>query len=731
MTSLLPKSLHHIKIAVPGPFQEPLIYQHDQALAAGIRCKVPLGRRQVIGITVDENTPTGDIDPSKLKAIIEVLDQQPVLPNSILTLADWMSRYYQHEFSSSYFLALPALLRKGEAATLKAETWLTLTPAGEAIDIEQLKRSAKQQALMAFLQPQQRCSMPHARDHGFDLTLAKTLEKKGLLSIDNLAHHDAIKISAELSETPLTLNNEQQQALTQLTGEGFTPSLLEGVTGSGKTEVYLQAIADCLKNNKRALVLVPEIGLTPQTVRRFRQRFVDDIVVLHSGLSDLQRQQNWLRAAFGQAAIVIGTRSAVLTPIPDLGLIIIDEEHDQSYKQQDSLRYHARDIAILRAKNEAVPIVLGSATPSLESLHHAINGRYRYLQLNQRATGQALPYVETVDMRQQQQQHGLSEKLLIRIKEHLNDGNQVLLFLNRRGYAPSWFCEDCGWIADCVYCDAHLTHHRHNNLNICHHCGFQQPPIKQCPNCHSHSLTAMGTGTERAEEFLSQCLPDVPMIRFDSNIASTRKQFEEQLAKTEAEGPAIIIGTQMLAKGHHFERVTLVGIWDIDSGLFSADLRAKERMGQLLTQVAGRSGRGKRRGEVLIQTYYPDNPIYTPLLQHDYRSFAHELLQERKRTRLPPFGYLAVIRADSAHAERAESQLKEMATYLLQLGSVRVLGPLPALLSRRAGKFRYLLIVQSDKRSQLHEALNPLHKHYPREAKQVSWHIDIDPAELA
>ncbi|TCS43198.1 replication restart DNA helicase PriA [Reinekea marinisedimentorum] len=692
---------------------------------------MPLGKREVVGVVVDSKISTREIDTSKLKSVKATLDEQPILPENILKLAGWMSRYYLHEFSSSFLLALPKLLRDGEPATLAAEKWLSLTIAGEALEPAQLKRSEKQQALLSFVQQQRRCSLKSAKEHGHDSAQVKALEKKNFIEVEAVSLHEPVAASGQLNEPSLRLNDDQQHALAHLNETGFQATLLEGVTGSGKTEVYLQAIERCLKQGRRALVLVPEIGLTPQTLRRFQNRFADEVISLHSGLSDNQRKNNWLKASLGQAAILIGTRSAILTPIPDLGLIVVDEEHDQSYKQQDTLRYQARDIALMRARNEGIPIILGTATPSLESLHHARNGHYSYLQLNQRAAGQSLPHVETVDMRKQDQRQGLSEKMLLRIKEHLGDGNQVLLFLNRRGYAPSWFCEDCGWIADCVYCDAHLTHHRHNNLNICHHCGFQQAPVRQCPNCHSHEVSAMGTGTERAEELLAECFAEVPIIRFDSNITSTRKKFEEQLKQTEVPGPAIIIGTQMLAKGHHFERVTLVGIWDIDTGLFSADLRARERMGQLLTQVAGRSGRGSKRGEVLIQTHYPDNPIFEPLLKHDYRQFAVELLEERQRTGLPPFGYLAVIRADSPYAERCEARLKEMAHYLIGLGTVRVLGPLPALMSRRAGKHRYMIIVQSDKRSTLHQALNPLHKHYPREAQQVSWHIDIDPADLA
>jgi primosomal protein N' (replication factor Y) len=685
----------------------------------------------VVGVTVAPGPDDADYPIEKLKPIGAVLDPGALLPADILALAAWLGRYYLHEFSSGFLLALPALLRKGGAAELPVEEWVTLTVPGAAILPDQLKRSVAQQQLIALLQDISTSTVRALRERGFSRSQLTSLVKKDLITIQIHQDDKPIAPTGTLFEPALELNDEQQSALDAVNRVPSSPFLLEGVTGSGKTEVYLQAIERCLREGKRALVLVPEIGLTPQTIRRFQSRFQDRVVALHSGLSDAQRLSAWLQASLGQAAIVIGTRSAVLTPLPNLGLIVVDEEHDLSYKQQDSLRYQARDVALKRAHDAGIPIILGTATPSLESLHNAQTGRFGHLLLNHRAGGMALPGVETIDMRKQQHQNGLSERLLMRVADHLADGNQVLLFLNRRGYAPSWFCADCGWMADCVFCDAHLTHHRQGYSNICHHCGHREAPRKSCPTCHSNQVSAMGTGTERAEELLGELFPAVPVIRFDRDAASTRHKFVAQLERTDLPGPAIIVGTQMLAKGHHFERVTLVGIWDIDIGLFSADLRARERMGQLLTQVSGRSGRGERRGEVLIQTYYPDDPIFVPLKQHDYRTFANDLLAERQRSGLPPFGYLAVIRCDSAFADRAEARLQEMAHYLLGTQRVRVLGPIPALLSRRAGKHRFMLIVQSDKRSHLHQSLTPLHQHYPRDQQQVSWHIDIDPAELA
>lgn len=715
---------------VPGPFHGPLTYLSHEDIRPGMRCSVPLGRRTVVGVSVDVE-PDADIDPAKLKFVTAVLDEEPVLTADILQLATWMARYYFYEFSSAFLLALPAMLRKGEAPSVESETLVHLTLEGKHVDPAQLAKAPKQQKIVEYLQRVAPISLKDLKQDSINRAALTPLQKKNLVELKVLDEREPIVPSAHVREEPLHLNKQQVEALAHIGTEGFKPCLLEGVTGSGKTEVYLQAIQRCLERGQRALVLVPEIGLTPQTIKRFERRFSDPIVTLHSGMSDQARQRAWYKARLGRASIVIGTRSAVLTPIPDLGLIVVDEEHDISYKQQDTLRYHARDVAIVRAQRLGIPIVLGSATPSLESLHRALLGHYAHLTLTERAQGQSMPIVETINMRRQRHEAGLSERLALRIREHLSDGNQVLLFLNRRGYAPNWFCSSCGWMADCMYCDAHLTHHRAEKRNICHHCGHQELPVIQCPSCGHAPLQPMGTGTERAEEMLSQWFPGVPIIRFDRDVAGTKNKFEQQLSETENEGAAIILGTQMLAKGHHFERVTLVGLWDIDAGLFSADLRAQERMGQLFIQVAGRSGRGQKRGEVLIQTWYPDHDVFKPLLQHDYRTFAAGLLAERRKAHFPPFGFLAVIRCDSAFAHLAEARLKDMADYLLRSRAVRVLGPLPALLSRRAGKHRYMLLVQSEKRSDLHKFLLPLYEYYPRDAKHVSWHIDIDPVDLA
>ena len=729
LTTTLTSQITIADIVVPGPFQAPLSYLLPNADDAqpGIRVRVPLRSRSVVGmITNIRQVP--EEEAKRLKPIEQLLDESPLIPSHLLAIAEWISRYYLYDAHNAYLLTLPATLRSGEAASLNEEERIELTVAGKHLEPTQLKGERQQQAL-DWLQKNGPATPTELRVHHIQRPHWQGLVKKRLAKTRAVTAC-ATTPSGELKQTSITLNEDQNKALTSIAYDQFNALLLEGVTGSGKTEVYLQAMETVLKAGKRVLVLVPEIGLTPQTLARFQQRFADSLVALHSGLNDRQRHNAWLRAQSGEAAIILGTRSAVMTPIPDLGLIVVDEEHDASFKQQDTLRYHARDVAIYRARQLGIPILLGSATPSLESLHNARNGRYRYAQLHHRAQGQHIGRLETIDMRRQQHQDGLSERLLHRVHQHLASGNQVLLFLNRRGYAPSWFCSTCGWMADCPFCDARLTYHRSRHMTICHHCGYQDRPPTSCPDCGSQELMPMGAGTERAEEALQSHFANTPIIRFDRDAITSAKTLDEQLARAHQDGPAILVGTQMLAKGHHFERVTLVGILDMDAGLFSADFRARERMGQLLIQVAGRAGRGTQAGEVMLQSWHPDHPFFEPLLNQDYTRFADQLLSERERSGLPPFGYLACLRSDSAFPKCAEEWLAEMAQRLLATGEVRVFGPLPAILSRRAGKHRFILLVQSQSRSRLHAVLEPLVRDYPRQSRHISWHLDIDPIDL-
>lgn len=539
----------------------------------------------------------------------------------------------------------------------------------------------------------------------------------------------------EITDTPLALNATQQQAVEAICAikEGFRTFLLDGVTGSGKTEVYLQAIAEKVKEGKQVLVLVPEISLTPQTIDRFRSRFSVPIAALHSSLSEKERLKSWLLAKSGIARIVIGTRSAIFTPFASLGLIIVDEEHDVSFKQQDRFRYHARDLAIIRANINRIPIVLGSATPSLESLLNVKRKRYDYLSLPERAGSAQLPQFQMIDLRKTIIEEGLSIDLLQLMREHLAANNQVMLFLNRRGFAPVFYCTQCAYIIECKRCDARMVYHQTPRRLQCHHCDARMSIPVRCAACNNESLKPVGLGTQRLEETLTQHFPDVPIIRVDRDNTRRKDSLQQLLDQIHSQQKAILLGTQMLAKGHHFPHVTLVGIVDADSGLFSADFRAAEQMGQLLLQVSGRAGREEKRGTVAIQTYHPDHPLLQTLIQNGYHHFANRLLSERNETLLPPFSYFAIVRAEAYIKERATYFLNEMKEKCHQASDiVTVFGPVSAILSKRKGLHCQHLLIKANKRSVLHDVLKNMMQQIETttSAQSVKWVLDVDPVEV-
>ena len=531
----------------------------------------------------------------------------------------------------------------------------------------------------------------------------------------------------------LTLNDAQQNAVEKIIAakNKFNVFLLDGVTGSGKTEVYLRVIDDVLKSGRQVLVLVPEISLTPQTIERFRARFAVPIAALHSSLSDKDRLQSWCDAKSGHARMVIGTRSAIFTAFHDLGLIVIDEEHDTSFKQQDRFRYHARDLGIMRASRLDIPIVLGSATPSLESILNARRDRYVHLTLPMRAGNAALPTYEMIDLRNNKIEEGLSPPLLRAMKNHLQSNNQVMLFLNRRGFAPVLYCTECAWTANCKRCDARMVYHRSPLRLHCHHCDARSAIPKMCPDCHQESLQPVGLGTQRIEEVLAKHFPDVPIIRVDRDSTRKKNALNNLLEQIHREPKAILLGTQMLAKGHHFPNVTLVGVIDADSGLFSADFRAAEQMGQLLLQVSGRAGREEKQGTVMIQTKHPDHPLLQTLIHHGYAKFAEELLNERESALLPPYSYYAVIRAE-AHSEQQVDQFLNGLKSVEGGDQVSLLGPLPAFIAKKKGMYCQHLVVRANRRGSLHHFLKQMLDQLEAlpKALTVKWVLDVDPVEV-
>ena len=527
---------------------------------------------------------------------------------------------------------------------------------------------------------------------------------------------------------------EQNKAIKEVlkSENNFHGFLLHGVTGSGKTEVYLSITQAILKKGGQVLVLVPEIGLTPQMIARFEERIEAKVVAVHSQLNETQKLDAYLMAKTGEAAVVLGTRSAIFTPMPKLGLVIVDEEHDGSFKQQSSFRYSARDLSFMRAKLASVPLILGTATPSLETLKNVIDKKLTRLVLSSRPGQAIMPEVNLIDMRNQTAE-ALSVPLVAKMKHYLEDNKQVMLFINRRGYAPVFYCTDCDWKAECERCDSALIYHRQINRLKCHHCGIEKMPESTCPSCHQETLRVLGYGTERLEENLESYFPDTTIIRIDRDTTRRKKAFAIHLEKINSGKPCIIVGTQMLAKGHDFSNLAFVGILDVDVGLLSLDFRATEHLAQLLTQVSGRAGRSDYKGEVSIQTHYPNHPIFDFIKSSQYTKYASTLLKEREKTQLPPYSHQALICANSKNKNNAEKFLNEVACLLnnIDIDSVEVWGPVPAVIEKKANYYYFNLYIQSINRNQLHRVIKTFYKHLEtiKINKSIRWFLDVDPID--
>ena len=731
-----------LEIALPTPLRRLFDYLPPAELSptdllqltAGCRIKVAFGKQELVGILLNVKDTT-DVPLAKLRPALEVIDVTPCITPDLLALCQFTADYYQAPWGEVLNTAIPTLLRQGEAAAPTLPRAYRLTREGLGLPVGALKRAAKQAELLFLLQNREYLIKADLDEAGISRSILKALMDKKLVEMFSLTPPAVENVSGELRETPLRLNGEQELALKAISEKGFSVSLLDGVTGSGKTEVYLQAIETQLKQGRQALVLVPEIGLTPQTLARFARRFKTPIAALHSGLSDRERLDAWLAAKSGRAGIVIGTRSALFTPLKALGIIIIDEEHDLSFKQQDGVRYSARDLAVVRAQYNQIPLIVGSATPSLETLAKAHTGRYQHLSLKQRAGNAKPPSLKLVDTRNSPLHQGFAAASLKAIHQTLEQGNQVLVFLNRRGYAPSIECQQCGWFAECRHCDTRFTLHQTPFHLHCHHCDAQLGVPKACPNCQSRKLSPVGQGTERSEETLVQLFPKVPVIRVDRDSTRTRDGLAQLLTQVSSGEPCILVGTQMLAKGHHFPDVTLVIVLDADAGLFSTDFRGTERMAQLLLQVAGRAGREQKPGEVLIQTHHADHPFLQTLTQHGYHQLAQELLRERQLTAMPPYRHLALLRVESPEASKAITQLRQLRQWLeAQLPStpeLSYLGPLPALMEKRGDRFRYQLQINTSNRKLLQPLLHAAALHMEKTLRPpLRWHIDVDPQEM-
>ena len=724
----VPSRLYRLFDYLPPPDCDPACLQ------PGVRVKAPFGRQQIVGFLVEVSEDSAR-DIASLRPALAILDAEPLLPPDVLALILWAQRYYHHPPGEVFMSALPVLLRQGEPAKAPPATprW-RITGAGQAALAEgRLRRAPVQWRMLDYLA---QCA------DGAELETLRPLVSHSAATLRTLQDKGWVEPSAASVQTPPasaadppTLNAAQAQAVAAIIAAlgRFQVFLVEGVTGSGKTEVYLRAIQATLAQGRQALVLTPEIGLTPQLVARFRERLPGTLAVSHSGLSDVERLNAWLMVREGRAKVMVGTRSAVFAPLQAPGLLIIDEEHDPSFKQQDGFRYHARDLAIVRARQLGIPVVLGSATPALESWRNAQCGRYQLLRLPERVGGGAPPLMQILDVRRQPLREGLSSLLLERIRAHLQRDEQVLLFLNRRGFSPMLLCHECGWISQCRHCDARMTLHLRRRRLICHHCGDQRAVDTACPECGSVDLRGFGQGTERLETALREAFPEVGLIRMDRDSTRRRGSLEALLADIHAGGPRLLVGTQMLAKGHHFPNVTLVGIIDADQGLYGIDFRSSERMAQLILQVAGRAGRAEKPGTVLIQTHHPDHPLLRTLILRGYPAFAEAALAERQAALLPPFASQALLRAEALDPEQATAFLKAARALGEPFADgLEVLGPAPAPMERRAGRYRAHLLIQAAQRQDLHGFL---HRWVAllwaeRSYRQVRWALDVDPLDL-
>ena len=711
-----------VKVVVPRRVWETYDYSVPQGIArppVGTRVSVPLGHGRAVGVVV-EHVEHSDFD---LKEIERVIDEQPIVSEEVVDLGMWLSDYYHHPLGSVFETMLPNAAIRGQPAKIEPEKQWALV---EKTNSPNIRANAKRQ-LQAWKTIREHEVVRESDLKSLDIarTTLDALERKGIVTKTDVAFTQVI------TPSPISPTAEQKLAIDTIRADlgEFQTFLLDGVTGSGKTEVYLQVIDEVIRHGKQALVLVPEIALTPQMTNRFHERF-SRMAVMHSMISNTNRFETWTQAAKGEIPIIVGTRSAVFTPFNNLGVIVVDEEHDASYKQNESLRYSARDVAVMRASKLGIPCILGSATPSMESVMNARNNRYRYLQLSHRPGAAQLPTFHVQDMRHTQVKGGICEPLLRTIGEHLNRDGQVLILINRRGHSTYYICKDCGWTANCSDCDVRLTWHEVPvRLLQCHSCGRRYQPVTKCPDCGKQSIATLGVGTQQVEETLAETFPDVPRHRIDRDSVRTNRQLTAMFTRLQHAKEGLLIGTQMLAKGHHFPNVTMVAVIAADNGFLSIDYRGPERTAQLIVQVAGRAGRAEKRGEVWIQSYDPDNPDLKSLVRDGYEGFTESELRLRQEANFPPFGQMAVIRAEGPDERVAEEFCAEVLNALRQC-DVKVLGPATAPITRVARQYRFQGIVLASKRSQLHDALKTIERMRPK-SRKTRWSIDVDPSETA
>ena len=730
----MPKNI--LKVALDVPLDRLFDYLDGGfSVQIGQRVVVPFGRRNVVGVVI-EKSDSSEFALEKLKTIIQVFDDELPIDTSTFSLLKFCADYYQYPFGQALLASLPTRLRQTEPAVSRKQYLYSLTPEGMGADIDLIPpRQSVQRKVFAALQ---QSTLSESALKEISASWRQAIEA---FRVQGWVHAEQVLAgfkSAMQAAPPPPLNDEQQEAVNAVTeaANTFKPFLLHGITGSGKTEVYMQILQQALADNDgQALVLVPEINLTPQLEARFRNRLPHlPLVSLHSNLGESERLQNWRLAQSGQARIIIGTRLAVFTPIPNLKIVMVDEEHDGSYKQQDSMRYHARDVAMVRAQRSKVPIVMGSATPALETWHNAQSGKYTLLSLHSRAVAQsALPNIRCIDTTKQESTNGLTQVLVHAMRERLAKGEQSLLFINRRGYSPVLLCSACHWIAPCMRCSSRLVVHLKQGRLRCHHCGHEQKIVRQCPSCGNADLHPTGHGTQRLEETLKALFPTARIQRVDRDSTSRKEALNDILTAVHDNEIDILIGTQMLAKGHDFPNITLVGVIDTDSALFSPDFRAAERLFAQLMQVSGRAGRAEKPGEVLIQTAFPSHHLFNALRTQDYPAYAQTLLQEREMAQFPPYCYLALIKAESTQYREVEQFLNFAFELARQLSDqVLTYDPMRAQMEKLKGMERGHILMQATQRGALQKLLAALTPQLraSKLAAKVRWNIDVDPMEF-
>jgi primosomal protein N' (replication factor Y) len=710
-----------VRVALPVPLFRAFDYlvpdgsDHPQI---GDRVEVMFARRKLAGVCIDPSPP----DPwPEAKPFVRLIDSAPPVGAELLDLVRWLSEYYHHPLGEVFATCLPATGTHSSEPLRELKRWAaTDHPEAES----RLRRTPRQLALFRYLSEHPGSSQPILTAAGFGSSLLRALQSKGLAQPVQAEESERSRQVSGASQAELpTLTGEQTIALESITGAfgRFQPFLLQGITGSGKTEVYLRAVAEAVRDGGQALLLVPEIGLTPQTLARVRERF-PDAVTQHSGMHDRDRSAALAACQSGSTRVLVGTRSAVFAQFRNLRLIIVDEEHDSSYKQQDGLRYSARDVAVKRAMVRSLPVILGSATPSLESLYNVRRGRYHAIFLRSRPGGASVAPMYIQDIRGNELDAGLSRQMIQRMHQHLARGGQVLTYINRRGFSPVLLCTTCNWIADCAYCDSRLTVHRSPPALICHHCGSHGPLPARCPDGHG-TLLPVGSGTQRTEDALERLFPDYAVIRIDRDSTRSGTNMDEHLQRIRGGNPLILVGTQMLAKGHHFPGVTLVAVLNADGGFLSPDFRAPERTAQTIIQVAGRAGRAERSGEVWIQSLQPDNPALMKLLDSGYEGFAQHELDLRLSAGLPPASAMAIVRADALTRLEAVQFLESLKGQMTS--GVQVSGPAPAPIQRISGRHRQQLLLLASTRALLQRCCVALRT--TAAPRNLRWSIDVDP----